>query len=317
MDCWSLPHSLESWRAYNYPHVTTVYWSLYRAARYANPPLATRQPWAWYLRRAHATAMAVYRWGGDPWTKKQGGGVGTAQWGLMVGSIFELLLTDLEREGWGEEAAALQVSLASCPGVRLLSAGFVSNEWVLGCGRISSARAGFRVFVCKGWIWSPACGVCLQWVGFVCGVRVLSSRGRFRRLWAGFVLCGRICWWELGHTLQGIKRNLSTLMVFLLSMLFQSPSGWARAGFASMLRGDTARPPDARFVGHSFLPANPPLLFNWRARRRVLVLRFDARLLTPSTQLPAAKQPFAIGRASCCCALHPHLHLLASASTFQ
>jgi len=40
----------------------------------------------------------------------QGNGVGTAQWGLMVGSVFELLLTDLEREGWNEEAAALQVS---------------------------------------------------------------------------------------------------------------------------------------------------------------------------------------------------------------
>jgi hypothetical protein len=111
MDCWSLPHSLESWRAYNYPHVTVVYWSLYRASRYATPLLATRQPWEWYLRRAHATAMAVYRWGGDPWTKKQGGGVGTAQWGLMVGSIFELLLTDLEREGWDEEAAELQVGV--------------------------------------------------------------------------------------------------------------------------------------------------------------------------------------------------------------
>mmetsp|Transcript_3585 Transcript_3585/g.11132 ORF Transcript_3585/g.11132 Transcript_3585/m.11132 type:complete len:502 (-) Transcript_3585:1427-2932(-) len=109
MDCWSGPHSLESWRAYNYPHVTTVYWALYRAARYATPPLAMRRPWEWYLRRAHATALAVWRWGGDPWTKRQGNGVGTAQWGLMVGSVFEILLTDLEREGWEEEAAELQV----------------------------------------------------------------------------------------------------------------------------------------------------------------------------------------------------------------
>lgn len=109
MDCWSEPHSLESWRAYNYPHVATVYWSLYRSARWANPPLATRRPWEWYLRRAHATSLAVWKWGGDPWTKKQGGGVGTAQWGLMVGSAFELVLSDLLREGWGAEAAELQV----------------------------------------------------------------------------------------------------------------------------------------------------------------------------------------------------------------
>ena len=49
MECWSESHSLESWRSYNYPHVTTVYWSLYRAARYATPALATRQGWEWYV----------------------------------------------------------------------------------------------------------------------------------------------------------------------------------------------------------------------------------------------------------------------------
>jgi len=42
------------------------------------------------------------------YSKKQGGGVGTAQWGVMVGSVFELLLTDLWREGWEREARALQ-----------------------------------------------------------------------------------------------------------------------------------------------------------------------------------------------------------------
>ena len=36
--------------------------------------------WSWYRTRAHATA-ALWTRGGDPWTKKQGGGVGTAQWG--------------------------------------------------------------------------------------------------------------------------------------------------------------------------------------------------------------------------------------------
>ena len=108
MDCWSEEHSLESWRAYNYPHVTAVYWSLYRLGRYHQPPLVQLHNWSWYLTRAHATAVALWTRGGDPWTKKQGGGVGTAQWGVMVGSVFELLLTDLWREGWEREARALQ-----------------------------------------------------------------------------------------------------------------------------------------------------------------------------------------------------------------
>jgi hypothetical protein len=108
MICWSEEHSLENWRAYNYPHVTAVWWALYRLARWHAPPLATRAPWQWYLRRAVDTAVAMFDRGGDPWTKTAGGGKGTAQWGLMVGSVFELLLSDLLREGWSEQAAALQ-----------------------------------------------------------------------------------------------------------------------------------------------------------------------------------------------------------------
>ena len=34
--------------------------------------------------------------------------MGTAQWGLMVGSVFESVLSDLWREGWEQEAASLQ-----------------------------------------------------------------------------------------------------------------------------------------------------------------------------------------------------------------
>ena len=67
MDCWSESHSLETWRAYNYPHVTSVYWSLYRVARWASPPLTKRADWTWYLTRAHRTAMALWTHGGDPW----------------------------------------------------------------------------------------------------------------------------------------------------------------------------------------------------------------------------------------------------------
>ena len=70
MDCWSESHSLETWRSYNYPHVTAVYWSLYRLGRWHSPPLTRRQPWQWYLRRAHKTALALWTHGGDPWTNE-------------------------------------------------------------------------------------------------------------------------------------------------------------------------------------------------------------------------------------------------------
>ena len=47
MHCWSEARSLESWRAYNYPHVAAIYWSLYRLARHFSPPLANRAHWSW------------------------------------------------------------------------------------------------------------------------------------------------------------------------------------------------------------------------------------------------------------------------------
>ncbi|KAL1530741.1 hypothetical protein AB1Y20_001640 [Prymnesium parvum] len=90
MHCWSEEHSLETWRAYNYPHVAAVYWSLYRLGRHYSPPLTSRADWKWYLEQAGRTAIAMSTFGGR----------GTAQWGLMVGSVFQLVLRDLKREGF-------------------------------------------------------------------------------------------------------------------------------------------------------------------------------------------------------------------------
>lgn len=59
MHCWSENHSLEVWRAYNYPHVTAVYWALYRLARFYNPPLAARADWKWYLEQERSL-MTVF-----------------------------------------------------------------------------------------------------------------------------------------------------------------------------------------------------------------------------------------------------------------
>ena len=54
MHCWSEEHSLETWRAYNYPHVAALYWSLYRLGRNFEPALVHRHSWRWYLRRCEA-----------------------------------------------------------------------------------------------------------------------------------------------------------------------------------------------------------------------------------------------------------------------
>jgi hypothetical protein len=97
MHCWSEEHSLENWRAYNYPHVTALYWSLYRVGRHFSPPLTRRQSWRYYLEQAGRTAVAMWKFGGK----------GTSQWGLMVGSIFALVYADLVREGMSELAAEL------------------------------------------------------------------------------------------------------------------------------------------------------------------------------------------------------------------
>ena len=100
MHCWSEKRSLETWRSYNYPHVAAVYWSLYRLARFYDPPLATRASWQWYLTQAARTAAAMWKFGGK--------GRDTSQWGLMVGSVFALVLRDAEAEGLAAEAAPLR-----------------------------------------------------------------------------------------------------------------------------------------------------------------------------------------------------------------
>ena len=137
MHCWSEKRSRETWRAYNYPHVATTYWALYRLGRHFAPPLTRRATWQWYLKQAGRTVTAMWRYAGK--------GRDTSQWGLMVkqppplpqphrappppaapvkcqtarrsvvlasawqvGSAFQLILDDLEREGFEEEAAPLR-----------------------------------------------------------------------------------------------------------------------------------------------------------------------------------------------------------------
>ncbi len=98
---WDKARGETTWRAYNYPHVACVYWSLYRLARNHEGLVKTRK-WDWYLRQAYQTAMAMQTHCGRRPTD------GLAQFGLMVGSVFVEILRDLQREGWKAEAATLE-----------------------------------------------------------------------------------------------------------------------------------------------------------------------------------------------------------------
>jgi len=86
-------------RSYNYPHVAAAHWALYRLAR-NHQGLVTNHAWDWYLQRAHQTAQAMVRQAPQH-----------AQFGQMEGTVFLLILLDLQREGWTAEAKALEATM--------------------------------------------------------------------------------------------------------------------------------------------------------------------------------------------------------------
>ncbi|GAX85694.1 hypothetical protein CEUSTIGMA_g13110.t1 [Chlamydomonas eustigma] len=103
LTCWDEGRSMETWRAYNYPHVAAVYWSLYKLARRDQLSLShasrlvKRATWQWYLQNAVKTSLAMWQHG-----------KGYGKWGLMVGSVFCHILEAVEEEGWVKEAKALK-----------------------------------------------------------------------------------------------------------------------------------------------------------------------------------------------------------------
>ena len=97
---WDKARGETTWRAYNYPHVTVVYWALYHLAR-DHRGLVKAQNWQWYLDHAFHTAMAMQAHSG-------GSARGLDQFGVMAGSVFPELLRDLKREGWNDKAAQLE-----------------------------------------------------------------------------------------------------------------------------------------------------------------------------------------------------------------
>ncbi|KAF8711946.1 hypothetical protein RHS03_01649, partial [Rhizoctonia solani] len=98
---WNKANSDAFDRAYDYVHVTALYWSLYRAAR-NYPSLATKKTWQYYISQALNTALFATN-----------GRVGYADVGLMGETVFWYLLDDLKREGLGANATVLESRMKS------------------------------------------------------------------------------------------------------------------------------------------------------------------------------------------------------------
>jgi hypothetical protein len=93
---WNKEHAYSVGRSYNYPHVAAAHWVFYRLARYHEGLLPPRE-WAGYLEKAYKTAVAMTELA--PYY---------AQFGQMEGTIFLLILEDLKREGWHDQAGQLE-----------------------------------------------------------------------------------------------------------------------------------------------------------------------------------------------------------------
>ncbi len=96
---WNREHAETVGRSYNYPHVAAAHWVLYRLAR-NHERLVTNHAWDWYLERAFQTGQAMVRHAPQH-----------SQFGQMEGTVFLLILLDLERERWTAQADALRVTM--------------------------------------------------------------------------------------------------------------------------------------------------------------------------------------------------------------
>ena len=89
------------WRAYDYPHIVLLYWSMYRVAK-RYPQLVHYLDKDGYLERAYGTARAFYTY---PWQ--------FARWSANeLGNYNELVIADLidelDKVGWHDKAGTLR-----------------------------------------------------------------------------------------------------------------------------------------------------------------------------------------------------------------
>jgi len=86
--------------------VVAAYLTMYRLAR--NHPGLVTEKWEGYLDKAFNTVKFMTGGFAEPGQKP---GVGNVNVGLMNGNIFLMLLEDLKREGWKEQAAYLEAAM--------------------------------------------------------------------------------------------------------------------------------------------------------------------------------------------------------------
>jgi hypothetical protein len=96
---WDREEAMSVVRSYDYPHVAAAHWVMYRLAR-NHDGLVSNHPWDWYLDRAWRTGVAMAELAPR-----------YAQFGQMDGTVFLLILADLQREGWTEQAMQLEATM--------------------------------------------------------------------------------------------------------------------------------------------------------------------------------------------------------------
>jgi len=96
---WSHETANDVGRSYNYPHVASAWWVLYRLSR-NHVGLVTEQNWQWYLDHAYQTTMAMVNQA--PYY---------VQFGQMEGTVFYMILMDLKAEGWKDKAAIFEAAM--------------------------------------------------------------------------------------------------------------------------------------------------------------------------------------------------------------
>lgn len=93
---WNKEGADDPGRSYNYPHIAAAHWVMYRLARYQQG-LVKNHEWEWYLENAYHTSMAMNRLAPH-----------YAQYGQMEGTVFLMILEDLQREGYNKLADNLE-----------------------------------------------------------------------------------------------------------------------------------------------------------------------------------------------------------------
>lgn len=93
---WDQEQAESTGRSYNYPHVAAAHWVMYRLSRF-HQNLVDQESWNWYLENAFHTAVAMVEQAPH-----------YAQYGQMEGTIFLMILKDLQREGMVNMAQELE-----------------------------------------------------------------------------------------------------------------------------------------------------------------------------------------------------------------